>query len=64
MKKGLSVIVNRTTNNTASLKPTATKNKSISNEITSTTKASTKNTNFKTNGATFLNQVPSKKSKR
>jgi len=64
MKKGLSVIVNRTTNNTASLKPTATKNKSISNEIKLTSKASTKNTNLKTNGSTFVNQVPSKKSKR
>ena len=64
MKKGLSVIVNRTTNNTASLKPTATKNKSISNEITLTSKASTKNTHLKTNGATFVNQLPSKKSKR
>ena len=71
MKKGLSVIVNKT-----SVKPTVSKKKSISDDITIASKLNTKNTNVlaisnattelrtKTNGATVVNQAPSRRSKR
>lgn len=71
MKKGLSVIVNKT-----SVKPTVSKKKSISDDIPITTKLNTKNTNVsvisnattelrtKTNGATVVSQAPSRRSKR
>ena len=71
MKKGLSVIVNKT-----SVKPAASKKKSISDDIQIASKFNTKNTNVsaisvattelraKTNGATAVRQAPSRKSKR
>jgi len=71
MKKGLSVIVNKT-----SVKPTVSKKKSISDDIPIASKLNTKNTNVsvisnattelrtKTNGATVVSQAPSRRSKR
>ena len=71
MKKGLSVIVNKT-----NVKPTISKKKSVGDEIASTTKVIKKNTNAsiistattqlrsKANGPTGVCQVPTKNSKR
>ena len=71
MKKGLSVIVNKT-----SVRPTVSKKKSISDDIPIASKLNTKNTSvsvisaattelrLKTNGATVVSQAPSRRSKR
>ena len=71
MKKGLSVIVNKTSG-----KPTVSKKNSISDDIPIASKIKTKNTNVsvisaattelrsKINGATVVSQAPSRRSKR